>query len=84
MQKTCVLCCARSCPTWPTVSGERARPLERELLLGDWRRRESDGLVEVPYRSSTDEQTVLVCILFEHLVHFDIEWNQTCMEQREG
>ena len=27
---------------------ERARPLEREFLLGDWRRRESDVLVEVP------------------------------------
>ena len=46
---------------------ERARPLEREFLLGDWRRRESDVLIEIPYRSSTDEQTALVCILFEHL-----------------
>ena len=50
---------------------ERARLLTREFPLDDWRRRESDLLFEIPYRSGVDEQTALVCVLIEHQSNAD-------------
>jgi hypothetical protein len=45
---------------------ERARLLDREFPLDDWRRRASDLLFEIPYRSAAGEQLALVCVLIEH------------------
>lgn len=45
---------------------ERARLLEREFPLDDWRRRESDLLFLIPYRTAVGEQWALVCVLIEH------------------
>jgi hypothetical protein len=41
---------------------ERARLLDREFSLDDWRRREADLLFEVPYRSGAGELLALVCV----------------------
>jgi hypothetical protein len=45
---------------------ERRVSLTREFLLEDWRGRESDVLIEVPFRGDEGEQDVLVCVLVEH------------------
>src|SRR5947209_18658568 len=45
---------------------DRARLLDREFPLDDWRCRESDLLFLVPYRTAAGEQWALVCILIEH------------------
>ena len=45
---------------------ERARPLERELPLPDWRRRQLDLFFEVPYRDQVEGVPALVCVLIEH------------------
>jgi hypothetical protein len=46
---------------------DRVQVLDRSFLLEDWRERESDVLVELPYRTPTGAtQEVLVCVLLEH------------------
>jgi hypothetical protein len=45
---------------------DRARLLEREFPLDDWRRRESDLLFLIPYRTAAGERWALVCVLLEH------------------
>jgi hypothetical protein len=44
----------------------RVEPVSREFLMEDWRRRESDLLFRVPFRSDDQERWTLVCILVEH------------------
>src|SRR5438132_12985475 len=44
----------------------RARLLERDLPLEDWRRREADLPFEIPYRSGDAEVWALVLVLIEH------------------
>jgi hypothetical protein len=45
---------------------DRVDFLEREFPLDDWRRRESDLLCLIPYRTGTEEVSTLVCVLIEH------------------
>jgi hypothetical protein len=45
---------------------EGAELLQREFLMEDWRRRESDLLFRVPFRESTEADTALICVLIEH------------------
>jgi hypothetical protein len=45
---------------------ERARLLDREFLLDDWRRREADLPFEVPYRLGDEQGWALVYVLVEH------------------
>lgn len=45
---------------------ERARLLDREFPLPDWRRREADLFFEVPYRDEAGEVPALVAVLIEH------------------
>ena len=45
---------------------DRARSLEREFPLDDWRRRESDLLFLIPYQTAGEELWALVCVLIEH------------------
>src|SRR6059058_5544719 len=45
---------------------ERARLLDREFPLDDWRRREADLPFEIPYRTDSGEVPALVCVLIEH------------------
>jgi hypothetical protein len=45
---------------------ERARLLDREFPLEDWRRREADLPFEIPYRVGADEVAALVFLLIEH------------------
>jgi hypothetical protein len=44
----------------------RARLLDREFPMPDFRRRESDLPFEVPYRTAEGEEPALVCVLIEH------------------
>ncbi len=44
----------------------KARLLEREFPLDDWRHREADLPFEIPYRLGTAERWALVCVLLEH------------------
>lgn len=44
----------------------RARLLDREFPLDDWRRREADLPLEIPYRLGEQEVWALVCLLLEH------------------
>jgi hypothetical protein len=44
----------------------RRRLLDREFPLEDWRRREADLPLEVPYRFGDTETFALVCVLLEH------------------
>lgn len=50
---------------------ERARLLEREFPLDDWRRREADLPFEIPYRTGEEEFLALVCVLIEHQSDLD-------------
>jgi hypothetical protein len=45
---------------------DRTEPLDREFLLEDWRRRESDLLFRVPFRAPEVAPPALVCVLVEH------------------
>jgi hypothetical protein len=45
---------------------DRSEPLDREFLLEDWRRRESDLLFRVPFRAPETAPPALVCVLVEH------------------
>jgi predicted transposase YdaD len=45
---------------------ERARLLDREFFLDDWRRREADLPFEIPYRTGVEELLALVYVLIEH------------------
>lgn len=45
---------------------DRTEPLDREFLLEDWRRRESDLLFRVPFRTPETAPPALICILVEH------------------
>ena len=45
---------------------DRARLVDREILLPDWRRREADLPFEIPYRVGAAELLALVCVLIEH------------------
>jgi hypothetical protein len=45
---------------------DRARLLDREFPLDDWRRREADLPFEVPYRLGVEELAALVYVLIEH------------------
>jgi predicted transposase YdaD len=45
---------------------QRARLIDREFPLEDWRRREADLPFEIPYRTAAGEQPALVCVLIEH------------------
>jgi hypothetical protein len=45
---------------------DRAELLDREFLLEDWRRRESDLLYRVPFREEPESEPALVCVLLEH------------------
>lgn len=45
---------------------ERAEFLDREFLLDDFRRRESDLLFRIPFRDGDTELETLVCVLLEH------------------
>ena len=45
---------------------DRTEPIDREFLLEDWRRRESDLLFRVPFRTPAGAPPALVCVLVEH------------------
>jgi hypothetical protein len=45
---------------------ERAETIEREFPWEDWRNREADLPLEIPYRTAEGEGTALVCVLIEH------------------
>lgn len=45
---------------------DRARFLDREFALDDWRHRESDLPFEIPYRQGDQECLALVLVLIEH------------------
>src|SRR5947209_8130916 len=45
---------------------DRARLLDREFPMEDWRRREADLPFEVPYRAAGSDLLTLVCLLLEH------------------
>ena len=45
---------------------ERAELLDREFLLDDFRRRESDLLFRIPFRDGDTELETLICLLLEH------------------
>lgn len=49
----------------------KANYLPRDFLLDDWRGRESDLLVEIPFRWNEVERTILICILLEHQTNPD-------------
>ena len=49
----------------------RAKLLEREFILPDWRGREADLLFEIPYRIGNTELIALVCLLLEHQTRAD-------------
>jgi hypothetical protein len=44
----------------------RARLLDREFPLDDWRLREADLPFEIPYRHGSEELWAVVCVLIEH------------------
>ena len=44
----------------------RARLIEGDFLLPDWRGREADLIFEIPYRVGNSERLALVCLLIEH------------------
>jgi hypothetical protein len=44
----------------------RLEVVDPAFLLDDWRRREADVLVRLPYRDESKDRTVLVCVLVEH------------------
>ena len=44
----------------------RAKLLDREFVLPDWRGREADLLFEIPYRLGDEERIALVFVLIEH------------------
>ena len=48
---------------------ERMKPAPAEFLLGNWRRRAPDVMVEIPYRTEIGELTALVCVLVEHVTN---------------
>jgi hypothetical protein len=50
----------------PGFDCSRARLLEREFPIDDWRRREADLPFEIPYRVGAEEVWTLVCVLIEH------------------
>src|SRR2546421_6612805 len=45
---------------------DRARLLDREFPLDDWRHREADLPFEIPYRAGAAELRALVVVLLEH------------------
>jgi hypothetical protein len=45
---------------------DRVRFLDREFPLDDWRRREADLPLEIPYRTGVEELLALVVVLIEH------------------
>jgi Putative transposase, YhgA-like len=45
---------------------EQMQPASREFLVGNWRRRSPDLLLEIPYRAADQESLALVCVLLEH------------------
>jgi hypothetical protein len=45
---------------------EHANPISREFLWDDWRNREADLPLEIPFHSSAGEWTAIVCVLIEH------------------
>src|SRR5262249_47878965 len=45
---------------------DKARLLEREFPMDDWRDREADLPFEIPYRTGGEEVPSLVCVLLEH------------------
>src|SRR5712691_8157260 len=45
---------------------DRARLLDRDFPLDDWRRREADLPFEIPYRAGAAELWALVILLIEH------------------
>jgi hypothetical protein len=45
---------------------DRARVIDREFFLDDWRRREADLPFEIPYRTTEGEELALVYVLIEH------------------
>ena len=45
---------------------ERARLIDREFPMEDWRSREADLPFEIPYRTAEEERLALVCVLIEH------------------
>jgi hypothetical protein len=50
---------------------EKMQPAKREFLLTNWRTREADLLLEIPYRLPDREDLALVCILLEHQTRAD-------------
>ena len=49
----------------------RMRQAPREFLLGNWRRRKPDVLVEIPYRTRAGDRWALICVLLEHQTKSD-------------
>src|SRR4051794_38796212 len=45
---------------------QRARLLDREFVLDDWRRREADLPFEIPFRHGGSDLWTLVVVLIEH------------------
>ncbi len=45
---------------------EQAHPISREFLWDDWRNREADLPLEIPFHSSGGSGTAVVCVLIEH------------------
>src|SRR5205085_4213943 len=45
---------------------DQTKYLGRDFPLDDWRRRESDVLIEIPFRADDGVRLILVCILIEH------------------
>jgi hypothetical protein len=45
---------------------DRLEVIKLTFLLDDWRRRENDVLIRIPFRDPGDGREVLLCILIEH------------------
>jgi hypothetical protein len=56
----------------PGFDCPRARLMEREFPLDDWRNREADLPFEIPYRTGSEEVLALVCVLIEHQSDTDL------------
>jgi hypothetical protein len=50
---------------------DRMRPASQEFLVGNWRRRTPDLLVEIPFRTGSEERWAVVCVLLEHQTKSD-------------
>jgi hypothetical protein len=55
----------------PGFNFQQMKILEPTHFMDDWRSRESDLLVEIPYRKDDQETWALICLLLEHQSYSD-------------